>query len=97
MKQVDAQATVSSVKLIPDTFGDLSVEHSSSRDPIPLHYHLWFTVGTKTFKLTSSSTNETPLKGSLIISSAETTYDATGGSVRIAERNVTVLYLEVIH
>ena len=73
-----AQATVSSVKLIPDTFGDLTGS-IFFRDPFssPLP-PLRFTSGTKTFKLSSSETNAERLKGSLIISSAETTYDATG-------------------
>jgi hypothetical protein len=35
-------------------------------------------VGTKTYKLTSSSTNQTPLRGSTAISLAETTFTSTG-------------------
>ena len=73
-----SQATVTSIKLIPDTFGDLSGSlffRDPFTDPLP---PLRFTVGTKTFKLTSSSTNATPLKGSLLISSGETTYEASG-------------------
>ena len=86
-----AQAFVSSVKLIPDTFGDLSGSfffREPFSNPLP---PLRFTTGRKTFKLSSSETNAERLKGSLIISSAETTYDATGGSVdTITQTEVTV-------
>ena len=73
-----AQASVASVKLIPDTFGDLTGSFFF-RDPFsnPLP-PLRFTTGTKSFKLSSSQTNAKRLKGSLIISSAETTYEANG-------------------
>ena len=85
-----SQATVSSVKLIPDTFGDLSGA-LFFRDPFttPLP-PLRFTVGTKTFKLTSSSTNATPLKGSLLISSGETTYEASGLVDNLRRQRVNV-------
>ena len=69
------------LNLIPDTFGDLSGSfffREPFSNPLP---PLRFTTGRKTFKLSSSETNAERLKGSLIISSAETTYDATGGSV----------------
>ena len=42
--------------------------------PPPLRWR----ICTRTFKLTSSSTNATPLPGSLLISSGETTYTAVG-------------------
>ena len=73
-----SQATVSGVKLIADTFGDITGSFFF-RDPFsnPLP-PLRFTVGTKTFKLSSSETNAKRLKGSLIISAAETTYEASG-------------------
>ena len=73
-----SQASVASVKLIPDTFGDLTGSFFF-RDPFsnPLP-PLRFTTGTKSFKLSSSETNAKRLKGSLIISSAETTYEANG-------------------
>ena len=51
---------------------------------------LRFTVGTKTFKLTSSSTNATPLKGSLLISAGETTYDANGLLNQLSRQRVNV-------
>ena len=73
-----AQATVSNIRLISDTFGD-TLGSFFFRDPLanpapPLR----FNTGTSTFKLTSSSTNATPLPGSLLISSAETTYKTSG-------------------
>jgi len=85
-----AQAKVASVKLIPDTFGDLSGSFFF-RDPFsnPLP-PLRFTTGTKTFKLTSSATNAKRLKGSLIISSGETTYEANGVVDTITQTEVIV-------
>ena len=85
-----AQATVTSIKLIPDTFGDINGA-LFFRDPYttPLP-PLRFTVGTKTFKLTSSSTNATPLKGSLLISSGETTYEASGLIETLQRQRVNV-------
>ena len=73
-----AEATVTDVRLVCDTYGDL-MGAFWFRDPLaspppPLRWR----IGTKTFKLTSSSTNATPLKGSKLISSGETTYTATG-------------------
>ena len=73
-----AQATVSDIRLISDTFGD-TLGAFFFRDPLtnpapPLR----FNTGTSTFKLTSSSTNATPLPGSLLISSAETSYKTSG-------------------
>ena len=46
---------------------------------------LRFTTGTKTFRLTSSATNEEQLPGSTLISSAETNYTTTG-RINIFER-----------
>ena len=73
-----AEATVTDVRLVADTYGDL-LGAFWFRDPLaspppPLRWR----TGTKTFKLTSSSTNATPLKGSKLISSGETSYTATG-------------------
>ena len=73
-----AQATISDVRLVCDTYGDLLGSYWF-RDPLaspppPLRWR----TGTRTFKLTSSSSNATPLPGSLLISSGETTYTATG-------------------
>ena len=73
-----AQASVSNIRVVSDTFGDTGGA-IFFRDPLasPLP-PLRFTTGTKTFKLTSSSTNATPLPGSLLISSGETTYTTSG-------------------
>ena len=73
-----AQASVANVRLVADTYGDLYGSFFF-RDPLttpppPLR----FRTGTSTFKLTSSSVNAEPLPGSLLISSGETTYRATG-------------------
>ena len=73
-----AQASVSDIRLINDNWGDLEGSFFF-RDPLaspapPLR----FTTGTKTFKLTNSSTNATPLPGSLLISSGETSYHTSG-------------------
>ena len=85
-----SQAKVASVKLIADTFGDLKGS-LFFRDPFttPLP-PLRFTVGTKTFKLTSSSTNDKPLPGSLLISAGETTYEANGLINQLSRQRVNV-------
>ena len=73
-----AQATVTNIRLITDTFGDVGGSiffRNPLASPLP---PLRFTTGTKTFKLTSSSTNANPLPGSLLISSGETTYTTSG-------------------
>ena len=84
-----AQASVSDIRFFADTFGDI-IGSIFFRDPLaspppPLR----FTTGTKTFRLTSSSTNETPLPGSLLISSAEGSYTTTG-RVDVFTRSVLV-------
>ena len=85
-----SQATVSSVKLIADNFGDIDGSFFF-RDPFttPLP-PLRFNVGKKTFKLTSSSTNAKPLPGSLLISAGETTYDANGILNQLSRQRVNV-------
>ena len=73
-----AEASVSNVRLVSDNWGDL-LGSFFIRDPLaspPPSIRL--TTGSKTFKVTSSSTNATPLPGSLLITSAETTYSASG-------------------
>ena len=77
-KTSGAQASVSNVRLVADTYGDLYGSFFF-RDPLatpppPLR----FRTGTSTFKLTSSSVNAEPLPGSFLISSGETTYQAEG-------------------
>ena len=73
-----AQASVSNVRLVADTFGDLYgsffIRNPLTTPPPPLR----FRTGVSTFKLTSSSTNAEPLPGSLLISSGETTYRTEG-------------------
>lgn len=73
-----AQATLSTSRLVTDTYGDVQgsfyIREPLSNPPPNVR----FTIGTKTFKLTSSSTNQTNLPGSLAISSAETSYFASG-------------------
>ena len=73
-----AQASVSNVRLVADTYGDLYGSFFF-RDPLttpppPLR----FRTGTSTFKLTSSPENAEPLPGSFLISSGETTYRTEG-------------------
>ncbi len=75
-----AQAEVSNVRLVADTFGDLSGSFFF-RDPLaspppPLR----FRTGTSTFRLTTSSTNRENNPGGLTVSlsAGETTYRATG-------------------
>jgi hypothetical protein len=85
-----AQASVSNIRLVSDTFGDLGGSFFF-RDPLaspppPLR----FRNGTKTFKLTSSSTNSEPLPGSLLISSAETSYSTSGIVDTFRQTNVIV-------
>jgi len=77
-KTSGAQASVSDIKLITDTFGDVGGA-LFFRDPLtnppPA---VRFQVGTRSYKLTSSSSNAESRPGSLLISSAETTYSASG-------------------
>jgi len=88
-----AQATVTDVRLFADTFGDIIGSiffQDPYARPTPL---LTFESGTKTLRLTSSSTNETPLPGSLLISSGEGTY-TTSGTINTLTRTVEVLYYD---
>ena len=73
-----ATATVSNIRLISDSVGDLTGSfffRDPFGSPVP---QLRFQNGTKTFKLTSSSTNGRPLLGDPAISSVETTYRTSG-------------------
>ena len=77
-KTSKAQAKIINVRLKSDNFGDL-LGCFFLRDPLtnpPPTIRIG--TGVKTFKITSSLTNETPLPGSLLISSGETTYTSTG-------------------
>ena len=73
-----ATATVSNIRLISDSLGDLRGSfffRDPFGSPVP---QLRFQNGTKSFKLTSSSTNGRPLLGDPSISSVETTYRTSG-------------------
>jgi hypothetical protein len=73
-----AQAKVRAIRLVTDAFGDLGGA-LFLRDPLTTPPPtVRFQTGTKTFKLTSSSSNEIGITGSLFISSAETTYSSSG-------------------
>ncbi len=73
-----AVATVSDLRLISDNFGDL-IGTFFLRDPntIPTPT-VRISTGTKTFKLTSSSTNDPGLPGSSDTSFAETNFNSDG-------------------
>tara|TARA_R100000479_G_scaffold51668_1_gene24577 strand:+ start:13144 stop:20211 length:7068 start_codon:yes stop_codon:yes gene_type:complete len=73
-----AQAKVSDIRLITDTFGGI-LGCFFFRDPLASPTPaVRFTTGEKTFKLTSSSTNAEPLPGGLRFSTGEGTYTARG-------------------
>jgi len=74
----NAIAYVKDLRLISDAGGDIIGSfflQDPNTDPAPT---VRITTGTKTYRLTSSSTNQTPLPGSTLISSAETTYKSEG-------------------
>ena len=85
-----AQAKVSDIRLITDTFGDVFGSfffRNPLASPPPA---VRFTTGRKTFKLTSSSTNAEPLPGSLKISSGEGSY-TTSGIVETFRRTTNIV------
>ena len=85
-----AQAKVSDIRLITDTFGDVFGSfffRNPLASPPPA---VRFTTGRKTFKLTSSSTNAEPLPGSLKISSGEGSY-TTSGVVETFRRTTNIV------
>jgi len=85
-------AYVKDLKLVSDNYGDL-IGSFFLRDPnsIPAPT-VRFESGTKTYKLTSSKTNATPLPGSKLITSGETVYRAEGVlETRQLNRTVTTL------
>lgn len=84
-----ANAFVSDLKLISDAYGDLKgcfFLDDPNQDPAP---PVRIATGTKNYKLTNSSTNATPLPGSKDISSAETSYEATG-LLRTVQNETTI-------
>lgn len=73
-----AIAYLKSNKLISDSYGDLIGTfylRNPNTNPPPT---IRFEVGTRTYKLTSSNSNEIPLPGNKDISYAEASYTATG-------------------
>ena len=73
-----ATATIRPIRLISDAVGDLKGSFFF-RDPLATPVpQLRFENGTKTFKLTSSSTNSRPLLGDPSISEVEQTYRTSG-------------------
>ena len=84
-----AQATIDDSRLVTDNWGTVIGSfffRNPNSTPAPA---LRFPTGTKTYKMTSSSTNAEPLPGSLLISSTETTYRATGIIRTITTSTVT--------
>ncbi len=84
-----AVAYVARVRLVSDAYGDLQGSFfldDPNADPSP---PVRISTGTKTFKLTNSSTNAVPQPGSKDISSAETTYEATG-LLRTVQNETTI-------
>ena len=73
-----AVAYVKDLRLISDNYGDLQGAfflRDPNTNPAP---PVRIATGSKVYKLTSSSTNQTPLPGSKLICSAETIYKAEG-------------------
>jgi len=77
-QQSGAVAYVKNLRLISDNYGDL-IGSFFLKDPntVPAPT-VRISTGTKTFKVTSSSTNEIPFPGSNLISSAESSYKSEG-------------------
>jgi hypothetical protein len=83
-----AIAYVKDLRLISDNFGDLVGSffiRDPNTSPAP---DVRINTGTKTYKVTSSSTNETAVAGSTTISSAETNY-VSAGTLELYETTVT--------
>jgi hypothetical protein len=85
-----AQASITNVRLVTDTFGDVGGAFFFKNPLASPPPALRFRTGTKTFKLTSSSTNSTSPTGSLLISSAETSYSTSGIVDTFTQTNVIV-------
>ena len=83
-----AVAYVKDLKLISDNYGDLIGSFflkDPNTNPAPT---VRIGTGTKTYRLTSSSTNTLPLRGSNLISAAENIYRSTG-VVEVKQLNTT--------
>jgi len=92
-----AVAYVKDLRLISDNYGDLQGAfflRDPNTTPAP---SVRIATGSKTYKLSSSSTNETPLPGSQLISSAETIYKAEGTweeRQRVTTVSTTIYYVD---
>ena len=85
-----AQAEVTNVRLVSDTYGDLYGTffiEDPLKDPTP---SLRFKTGTSSFTLTSSPTKEDPNIGSALISNAQTEYVTNGTVNTIKSTTITV-------
>lgn len=84
-----AVAYVNTLRLVSDSYGDLQgcfFLDDPNNEPKPA---VRISTGNKTYKLTSSETNATPLPGSKEISAAETSYQATG-TLRTVQNETTI-------
>ena len=86
-----ATAYVKDLRLITDASGSLQGSfflRDPNTDPQP---SVVIDTGRKTYRLTSSSTDATPLRGSKLISSGQTEYEATGTfeEVQLQTTNIT--------
>ena len=88
-----AQATISSLNLVADPYGELTAcvwIRDPFASPTPLAR---VRTGEREFKVTSSSINATGLRGSTAISHAQAVYTAVG-TTRIVQTDVSVTTLE---
>lgn len=80
-QQSGSVAYIKDLRLISDNYGDLNgaffLKNPNANPPPSVK----ITTGSKTFKLTSSPTNATPLLGSKLISSGETIYTSQGSFI----------------
>ena len=85
-----AQCYVKDLRLISDETGDLNGSFFLRNPYVEPAPSVRIETGTKEFKLTSSPTNEKPLPGSTLISSAETNYVANG-TLEIWQRTISTI------
>ena len=88
-----AQATVAGVRLVSDDFGDVTGAvflRDPNATPTPA---VRIRSGNRDFRLTSSQTNENPLPGSTLISTATGRYLATG-TTRVVQTDIRITTLE---
>ena len=92
-KTSGATATVSNIRLISDNVGNVQGSFFF-RDPLSTPVPaVRFKNGEKTFKLTSSSTNEDTLEGSPAISSTQATYSTSGVVDTLRQTNIVIRQL----